>query len=81
MNDRIPCLVPFCRRTAPRSKFPDPNVRIICRTHWNGIPKQSRRVYTRAMRRWNRGKVPGRVMQRLWDHLERQAIEAAAGIS
>jgi hypothetical protein len=24
--DRIPCCVPFCRRTASRARYPDPNV-------------------------------------------------------
>lgn len=81
MSDRIPCIVPFCRRTAPRSKFPDPATRIICGKHWRAVSKRYRRVYTRAMRRCNRGKVPVRVMNRLWDHLERKAIEAAGGLA
>lgn len=79
MTDRIRCLVPFCRRTAPRAKVA-PATRIICGPHWRAIPKRYRRVYYRLMRRWNRGKVSVHVMNRMWDHLERKAIEAAGGI-
>lgn len=33
MNARIPCLVPFCGRTAPAHRYPV-GFEIICSTHW-----------------------------------------------
>ena len=80
--DRIPCIVPFCRRTAPAAKYP-PDTRIICGKHWQRTPKAYRRAYNRAMRRWNRGNPDAMrpVMYRLWDRMARAAVEAAGGLA
>lgn len=44
--NRIPCCVPFCRRTAPGS-----DGEIICGSHWRLIPKVRRRAFRRASKR------------------------------
>lgn len=50
MTDRIPCCIPFCRRTAARDKHPN-CTEIICGRCWReGIPKAARMVYSRAYR-------------------------------
>lgn len=48
---RIPCCVPFCGRTAAADKHPGCSD-IICGKHWRLAPKVSRRVYTRAYKRY-----------------------------
>lgn len=56
MSDRIPCLVPGCRRTAPRKKFPDA-VELICGKHFRMLPKavrDRRRDLKRRARRLER---------------------------
>ena len=52
-TDRIPCCIPFCRRTAPRERHPNAT-EIICGKHWRTAAKQKRRVYSRAQRAWCR---------------------------
>jgi hypothetical protein len=44
---RLPCVVPFCRRTTARADFEQ----WICGDHWRLIDKARRRVYGR-LRRW-----------------------------
>ena len=46
---RIPCLVPFCRRTAAQDKHPGAT-EIVCYSHWRLLPQPKRRVYSRAWR-------------------------------
>lgn len=41
MTERIPCCVPFCRRTASRTKFAA-SEEIICGPHWRAIPEPVR---------------------------------------
>ncbi|MBD9539968.1 hypothetical protein IB276_10945 [Ensifer sp. ENS04] len=57
MTDRIACINPTCRRTAPRAKFPDSRY-IICRGCWNKLPALIKD-------RWNAIKTRHRIFQRL----------------
>ncbi|WP_331373823.1 hypothetical protein [Sinorhizobium chiapasense] len=57
MTDRISCINPSCRRTAPREKFPDSRY-IICRGCWNKLP-------SRIKDRWNAIKTRRRIFDRL----------------
>ena len=52
MTDRIACLVPGCRCTAPADKFPE-GFEIICPKHWKLVPSALKRRYNqlRARRR------------------------------
>lgn len=52
MSDRIPCMVPFCRRTASREKFPNCD-QIICGKHWRMAPVLWRRRHSRLVRRYH----------------------------
>lgn len=47
--DRIPCCIPFCRRTAPASRFPDCS-EIICGKHWRLAPVADRRSHSKLRR-------------------------------
>jgi hypothetical protein len=47
---RIPCCVPFCRRTADAAKFKG-CTEIICGKHWRTAPRTWRRRYSRLYRR------------------------------
>ena len=51
MSDRIGCINPACRRTAPREKYPNTEW-IICRKCWNSLPEKIRREH-KAVRRRN----------------------------
>ena len=86
---RIPCLVPFCRRTAPIEKYATDDVEIICHKHWVGIDRKWRKRYT-MINRVLRTKEPSdfkhpdnviRIRNRVWRMCRRQAIERAGGIS
>lgn len=90
MTDRLPCLVPHCRRTCRQE--PDP-VDIegqtfnlmdewICARHWPLVPAATRRLYSAAKRRLRkfRTKKCAAVASRLWRRCKREAIERAAGI-
>lgn len=53
---RIPCLVPFCKRTAPAEKYE--GCEIICAKHWRLISRETKarkrhveRVHAKASRR------------------------------
>lgn len=48
---RIPCCVPFCRRTAAQDRLPSAT-EIICGKHWRASSERKRRVYRRACRAW-----------------------------
>lgn len=77
-GDRIPCCVPFCRRTRRNDiGFEE----WICDDHWRAVPAPMRRVYSRALRRYRRGVGGyGEPESRLWRRLRRAAVEAAAGL-
>lgn len=47
MTDRIPCAVPYCRRTLGRDRG---YREWICGKHWALLPKRTRRRYSRARR-------------------------------
>lgn len=95
-GDRIPCVVPFCRRTA-RPECAD--TEIICGKHWRLASSILRRRYGRLARAYRRrfgsngywDYPPGSeqriaaiklggMCNRLWDRIKRQAIERAGGI-
>lgn len=90
MSDRLPCLVPHCRRT--RRQEPDPvNVdgqifdlmeEWICPRHWPLVPAEARRIYSAAKRRLRKlqNQKCAAVAARLWRRCKREAIERAAGI-
>lgn len=48
-TDRTPCIVPFCRRTAPADRYPGEE--IICAKHWRMVPHRTRRLHSLALRR------------------------------
>jgi hypothetical protein len=48
MTARVPCCVPFCRRTTRRD---DETTEWLCGKHYQTVPKAWRRVRTRAKRR------------------------------
>ena len=95
MSGRIPCIIPFCRRTASAEKFPG-CTEIICARCGRLVPK-ARQVYRRAQREAKRvcemadaARTPencARIQHarvrcdRLWSAFRRKAIEAAAGIA
>ena len=47
MPDRIPCIVPFCGRTARADRYPA-GAEIICPVHWRGVPVRTKAIYRRA---------------------------------
>lgn len=50
-TDRIPCLVPFCRRTTGGDQgFSE----WICQPHWSAVPRSTRAAYNLAKRRARR---------------------------
>ena len=80
--DRIACRVPFCRCTAPRAKFPDCE-RIICGKHWRLGDARPRRVYRKALKKYERyGDMAMLALaHRCWEKVLVQAIERSAGIT
>lgn len=81
--DRIACLVPFCRRTASRARFPTAT-EIVCGRHWRMCPRRLRRIYSLAAQRWNR-QLPSartwrkhRQLERLWERIKAEILTAAA---
>jgi hypothetical protein len=89
MSDRIPCCVPFCRRTASLAKFPDAG-EIICGKHYRLSSAVLRRRFRKIRRRIERGPLKGDTMATLerlerldlalWTRIKAQAIERAAGL-
>jgi len=66
-GDRIPCLNPRCRRTAPAHRY-EPNAQIVCAKCWKLLPKQltdrhrSLRNHERTMlRRIDRRRARGEI--------------------
>ena len=88
MTARIPCCVPFCRRTASREKMGNCD-EIICGKHYRLASATLRRRLSRLRRqraRYREGIDDDkkwrsiRLDWQLWDRIKRQAIERAAGI-
>jgi hypothetical protein len=82
--DRIPCVVPFCRRTAARAKMPDAS-EIICGKCGRRAPRE--RAFYRALQRDMKGKERKgmllnargwRRMERGWERFKAAVIMAAA---
>ena len=68
MSNRIACLVPFCRRTAPAEKYEGSE--IICAKHWRAISRQTRAFKTQAerrhsklLRRWDKAQPTGDILR------------------
>jgi hypothetical protein len=88
MTDRIPCVVPFCRRTAPYDED-RAHQEIICGKHWRMIDRRWRRRHTfisRILTKLEPAEVKNprkvlRVAEKIWAACKRQAIERAAGIT
>lgn len=68
-GDRVPCLNPRCRRTAPREKYPDQD--IVCAKCWKLLPQAVRDRY-RLLRRRER-----RLLRRIERLAARREISAA----
>lgn len=92
-DDRIPCCVPFCRRSAKR----DAGVsEIICGKHWRLADQDLRRRYNTEKKRIapdlerdpetlppaevSRIIKDWRWLQTMWGEIKRQAIEKAMGV-
>lgn len=78
MAERLPCCVPFCRRTIKGGEFAE----WICGEHWRLVRRDRRMVYARYRRLWRRSGKTQYVgaCNGTWSALKREAVEAAAGI-
>lgn len=74
MTDRIPCAVPFCRRTFSREKHPRATW-MVCGDHWRMAPKRLRQAYSLMLRRYRRLPIekPTPLIWRKFRQLERMA--------
>lgn len=84
--DRIPCIRPGCRRTAPQEKYPEPGAEIVCGKCWKQLPPAVKARY-RALRRRERrllrligrrvaaGTINLATVDRLREQTERQQAE------
>lgn len=74
--DRIPCLNPRCRRTAPAENY-RPGTQIVCGKCWRTLPQAWRREYVALRRRSRRmqrlidrrvaaGNIHAEAIDRLW---------------
>jgi len=81
VTDRLPCLVPGCRRTLAPA---DPaHTEGLCAKHWPMADKRRRALLARVRRKARRlGWTPAliRLEARLWAICKAQAIERALGI-
>ena len=80
--DRLPCCVPFCRRTTRRRPEDLSDVEWICPDHWRAVPRPERAILTRCRRKYARRPTMAswRAHRRIWRRRKRRAIELAAGI-
>lgn len=80
MSERIACVVPFCRRTASRERFPDA-AEIICRKHARAVSERLRKAYRAQLKLETSGKSLSSKQiargWRLWDRFKAAAISAA----
>ena len=95
-SNRIPCCVPFCKRTAPRSE--DPDQEIICGPHIRPVSKRLRAAHKRLNKHveeiMDKHPEPDdlpveaahnvlrliRLSDAVWQRIKRHAIETAGGI-
>lgn len=94
--DRLPCLVPFCRRT---TKLKYEGEEWLCSTHWLSLPVALRRRKTKWCRRYTKrfgrnaywcypagseNRIAAlrlaKVCDRIWERCKQRAIERATGI-
>jgi hypothetical protein len=92
---RIPCCVPFCRRTARDEGIKGQEV--ICGKHWRLADRTLTRRYKRLQRRCDnlmaiepeqyseaeRQRVVRlfQIVRRMWERIKHQSIERAVGIA
>ena len=85
---RVPCIVPFCRRTRRRCRDEDDQARWICGKHWRHVSRTKKLLMRRCARRWRaipdkrtwRAYHWNRLFWHTFDAAAREAIEAAGGI-
>ena len=83
MKDRIPCCVPFCRRTTRRRPEWTGEVEWICGPHWKAVPRDLKLNVSRWRRRLRADPGSAKAAFRFdmaWRRCRRVAIEAAGGI-
>jgi hypothetical protein len=68
MTARLPCCVPFCRRTTPAGGWAE----WLCPRHWRLVDAE-----IKALRRRVRRKGRHRLDDMLWRRAKRQAIDRA----
>ena len=77
---RIPCCIPFCRRTASIERHPDA-VEVICGKHWRFASRRGRGLYAVRRRRAEAGdESQWPKLERLWERLKSEITEASGGI-
>jgi hypothetical protein len=79
MTGRLPCCVPFCRRT----RKDDGRYREwICAIHWKPVPPRLKKFKLATVRRALSCPGPKEIARadRAWARCKRAAIEAAGGI-
>ena len=72
MTDRIPCAVPFCRRTKGRAAMKAGDNSFLRPNHWQLIPRPQKRLYAKARRQGRE-----RLSHWMWDRLIKSAIQRA----
>lgn len=78
--DRIPCCIPFCRRTAARTKFPK-STEYICGIHWRAADSDKRREYRKIRKKNEQHTGSADDFEKwlsLWLVIKSQCIERAA---
>jgi hypothetical protein len=81
-SDRIPCINPRCRRTAPAAKY-EPGVEIICGKCWRSLPREireqrrrleryERRIFRKVERRVAQGTLSPEAAARIGANIHRQ---------
>lgn len=83
MVTRLPCLVPFCRRTrGDRKNDPlRPGLEWICAEHWRLVDRSLKLKRRRLRRRHGDSPCGRRLDHWIWKRMKAQAIERAGGIN
>lgn len=83
-RERIPCLVPFCRRTVPMKILDTPigalsPVEALCAKHWRLVPVKWRKVHARAVDHLLVAPSAGALGRsaRIWRRIKARALAAA----
>jgi hypothetical protein len=78
MTLRIPCIVPYCRRTTAADRIA-PNNEWICQIHWRLVPATVKRRKRLADRIWDRANATFlRLYEEQGGYLEQQYRRALA---